>query len=163
MNQVVIMRGLPGSGKSYYADKLSKQNASIICSADSFFETIVLTTDALIGSYTGMFQTEYHFDATKLPVAHAKCFSNFLNALKAQYKHIIVDNTNIHKWEYQNYEAAASLAGYSVQIVEFRAITIEDIKICIRRNTHNVPSNVIANMAVEFEYDTRASMMAIEC
>ena len=155
MKTVIIIRGLPGSGKSRYAVQLSeKHETSIVCSADHFFETTVTTSG-------GHPYKEYRFDPTKLPEAHSECFKGFLDALMKGYEYIIVDNTNIHRWEFQNYEIPAIISGYEVKIVEFRAETIEDVKICIRRNTHGVPQNVIANMAVEFEPDTRAGVMPI--
>ncbi len=144
MKKVYIIRGLPGSGKSYAVSKLAGEDACI-CNADQFF----------------MVDNEYRFDPTKLPVAHAECFKWFLDAIFKKYDKIIVDNTHIHRWEYQNYELAARIAGYQVEIMEFRPVTIDDVKLCIRRNTHRVPPDIIAKMAIEFEIDTRATVMPI--
>lgn len=86
----------------------------------------------------------------------------FLGSLRHGFPLVIVDNTNIHGWEYQNYEEAALLAGYKVEIVEFRVSKIEDVMICIKRNTHRVPYEYIAKMAIEFEPDNRAIVMPIK-
>ena len=162
MRRVVIMRGLPGSGKSRYVKALLEAEAktsghtyiSTVCSADKFFDKPV---DEIVPATGEVLKTTiYDFNPTKLPEAHSACMRGFVEALKLGVGLIVVDNTNIHKWEYQNYVSVATLAGYQVEIVEFRATTIEEVKTCIRRNTHKVPANVIALAAVEFEPDERA-------
>lgn len=153
-NKVVIMRGLPGSGKSRYASKLvSDSPGAVICSADHFFER----EDSIAG-----ISKEYRFDPFKLPEAHAQCFRNFLRALRNKCPLVIVDNTNIRCWEFQNYMAAAWLADYEIDVVEFRAETIEDVRVCANRNTHKVPPDIVAKMAMEFEQYDGAIVAKIE-
>jgi hypothetical protein len=69
---------------------------------------------------------------------------------------IVVDNTNIRRWMYANYELAARLADYEVQIVEIMPETIEDLTVCSNRNRHRVPAAVVAKMVMDFEHDARA-------
>jgi predicted kinase len=76
-------------------------------------------------------------------------------------KHIIVDNTNIRTWEYTNYIVAAKMHGYAVEIVEFRPITVDDIRVCIERNEHRVPADIVSRMCVEFEDCAYATVMPI--
>lgn len=160
MKRVMIVRGLPGSGKSRWAEKyiLDSPSSAVICSADSFFNK-----RESVGQLDGkpMYFSEYKFDPTKLSIAHSECFKGFLNAIMEGCETIVVDNTNIRRWEYQNYELAARVGGYVVDIIEFRATTIDEVKVCIGRNTHNVPSNIIAQMAIDFEIDTRAIVKPI--
>lgn len=147
---VVIVRGLPGSGKSRLAkalvSKVGNGMNAVVCSADDYFNT----------------PRGYEFNPAKLPEAHSACLTNFICALNRGVPVVILDNTNTHRWEYLNYEGIALLKGYDVKIVEFQAKTIHEVRLCIRRNSHGVPPAVIANMAVEFESDDRAIQYPIE-
>lgn len=160
MKRVVIMRGLPGSGKSWYAKNIAdayRQEGEkvLIVSADDFFQKQMT-------SQTGEGYTIYEFNPFKLPEAHQDCFRRFLEALQKGVNIVIVDNTNIHRWEYASYSEATALAGYELSIIEYRAETIDDVKVCIRRNTHKVPAEYIAKMAIEFEPCDGATVRAIQ-
>jgi len=145
--KVVILRGISGSGKSTYASK-HYPNA-VVCSADNFFQE---------GRY-------YNFDVTKLAEAHNECMSRFITLVsKGETQGIscvVVDNTNIHRWEYENYAKLAAAFKCEVEIVEFVPQTIEAVKRCIRRNVHRVPAEIIARMAVEFEPSPNATVVKI--
>jgi predicted kinase len=165
---VVIVRGPSGSGKSTYVKEEFGTLPSIrtVVSADDFFMVDGMVPD------TSMVVPEggqpllvpgriYEFDPTKLGQAHADCFRRFLMALEAGSRMIIVDNTNIHEWEYMNYVTAAKIAGFAVEIVEFRPETVTEIRTCIARNVHRVPAPVVAMMCVEFEPCPYAEVMKI--
>jgi len=131
--KVVILRGPSGSGKSVYASNHFRP--SKLVSADNFF----------------VVDGEYKFDPSRIGMAHADCMHQFLMLLNEGAELIVVDNTNIHIWEFINYVEAANLAGYEIEIVEFAVKTVEAIKVCIGRNTHGVPPEVISRMAIEYE------------
>jgi len=154
--QVKILRGPSGAGKSTWtrqlADKLGVQ--VMVCSADHFFER---RNEGLLKRDGVDYGTDYNFDPTKLPEAHAQCFNSFLRALANGDPVIVVDNTNERRWEYMNYELAAKIAGYEVEIVEFVVRTVEEIVACAKRNSHGVPLSVIATKAASMEPDTRAT------
>ncbi|XP_046384863.1 uncharacterized protein LOC124155181 isoform X2 [Ischnura elegans] len=89
---LILLRGLPGSGKS----TLSKQLLSIpggksgfTCSADDFF----------LVPHGGKGQKEYRFDPLKLEDAHKHCRIQVLRAMAHGVTPIIVDNTNTQAWE----------------------------------------------------------------
>jgi hypothetical protein len=108
---------------------------------------------------------EYKFDPTKLVEYHQLCLKKFLTLLKKGHPQIVVDNTNTHRWEYMNYKLAAELAGYEVEIIEFIAETVEQIKVCIARNSHGTPADIIARHAMEYEpcgFDEHGILMPIE-
>ena len=65
-------------------------------------------------------------------------------------KTIIVDNTNIYKWEYENYVLLAEQLGYEVEIIV--TDMSESAEVYHERNTHGVPLNVIRRMLNEFEH-----------
>jgi len=134
MSTVTIMRGPSGSGKSTHVKKIVNA-LTVVVSSDLYF----------------MKDGEYCFDPRQLPQAHNQCFHKFLWAIRGEVENIVVDNTNIHHWEYVNYVKVAKMNDYKVEIVELMPTTIADIKLCIKRNTHNVPPEVIAKMCIEFE------------
>ena len=84
--KVIIMRGISGSGKSTYAKQLSKEYDAVICSADDYFNK------------TG----NYIFDRNKLKEAHGECLLKADGNLQ-EGRSVIIDNTNVKKWEYQKY------------------------------------------------------------
>lgn len=101
--KVIVMQGTSGSGKSTYAKKKANQPGlnSIIVSADDFFVT----------------PTGYVFDASKLGVAHAMCFGDFIHELRTGTELVIVDNTNSTAVEIAPYMLGASAFGYEAKIV----------------------------------------------
>lgn len=134
---VMILSGIPGSGKSTFANERKQGIRSATFSADHYF----LDGDG-----------NYSFDLSKLGVAHATCMHNFLKALGSwESGLLIVDNTNIHNWERMNYEHAARIKGWEVEQHFFVARTVSDVKVCHSRNTHDVPIGIVLQMAAEHE------------
>jgi predicted kinase len=143
MKQVVILRGLPGSGKSYYAQNLSDdlvngdEQQYLICSTDDYFWQ----------------NGEYQFDKNKLSEYHNLNLSRFIRALSQNIPLVIVDNTNIRRWEFIAYIEAANALGYQV-----KEVVVGDIKdkamqhLYSQRNIHRVPLKVINKMAYQFEW-----------
>ena len=143
---VYIVRGPSGAGKStYIRERLLGQGQGAVCSADDFFSR----------------EGEYDFDVGKLPEAHAWCMGQFLMAIMNECEVIVLDNTSTRKWEYVNYEIAANISGYKVEIVEIVPTTVEQMQMCARRNTHGVPASVIASHCMRFQHDTRAVRMPV--
>lgn len=138
-NKVVIMRGLPGSGKSYYIDKTyqikTEERHYYYFSTDLFWYINDTAT--------------YQFDTKRIQEAHNwnyGCYLERLHSLigynKTIDKPIIVDNTSISAWEIAPYLLAASAYGFEHEIITVWA----DLIVCIKRNVHNVPATVIMNM-----------------
>lgn len=163
MKKVILVRGIPGAGKSTYVRKLRAEHEAlgyevVTCSADDFFIhevwKQVSNTEAGILHNKVM---EYQFDPAKLAEAHSACLGGFLDAVQEADdgdQLVIVDNTFIHKWEMRNYIKAANFADCVVEVHEFRVETIMQLRLCVERNEHKVPADVVARMAMEFEpYD----------
>jgi tRNA uridine 5-carbamoylmethylation protein Kti12 len=96
MSNVIILRGLPGSGKSQIANQLSHSTdyemggLSVgIVSADDFF----------IDPST----RQYNWYADGIREAHKVCYEKFIGYITQDYDLIIVDNTNALHKEYSDY------------------------------------------------------------
>ena len=98
---VILMRGLPGSGKSYFVEKVKKScersNVSFaVCSSDRYFTKQ---------------NKEYKHSNADVALAHAECRNEFVDAISKGCSIAVVDNTHILKWEYQIYQRIATLCG----------------------------------------------------
>ena len=121
MNEMYIMRGLPGSGKSTRAKALG--HVGRIISADDYFMTP---------------EGEYRFDALKLPYAHGRCFSEAIGYLGSIAKYngdLVIDNTNTRNIEIAPYMLLAQAHGWTAKIIAIYPLWAID---CIKRNKHGV-------------------------
>jgi predicted kinase len=133
MNKVMyIVRGLPGSGKSTFANIVWNEYA--ICEADKFFYDK---------------EGNYNFDASKLREAHEWCKQEVETRMQDNqnnpqyYPEIVVSNTFTQEWEMEAYFDLAKKYEYKVisLIVENR-----------HGNTsiHDVPVETIEKMKDRF-------------
>ncbi|XP_043229505.1 2',3'-cyclic-nucleotide 3'-phosphodiesterase-like [Amphibalanus amphitrite] len=98
-----VLRGLPGCGKSYLADKIATTYpGTVLCSADHFF----------------MKDASYQFDREQLSAAHESCKQRAEHACLEQRSHIVVDNTNLRYWEWSEYAKLAARHHYLVLVQE---------------------------------------------
>jgi predicted kinase len=125
--KVTILRGIPGCGKSTYAQKLMSErlNNCDIVSADDFF----------------MVNGVYRFDPSRLPTAHLECYKRFCYGLTKE-RDVIVDNTNTTAWEVAAYYQFAIAAGATVEVVRF----YYDPVLAHARNIHGVPFKQVLTM-----------------
>ena len=132
--KVVILRAIPGSGKSTLARTIqSMVPDTVIVSADNYF----IGPDGV-----------YTFRPAEIKNAHAQCMSEFNNALKDRnVKMIIVDNTNIQRWNFLAYIKIARQMRAQVTVIRFDAD-----KSVGNRNTHGVPEETIQSMYSKWEY-----------
>ena len=132
MSKVIIMRGLPGSGKSYVADRINlnedqPDSVTTIVSADHFH------TDE---------NGDYNYDPANAGDAHAQCFERFVIALENADDLVIVDNTNTLLLEIAPYVAFARLNDAETEIIHVMC----PIRVAYDRNTHGVPFDIIEKM-----------------
>lgn len=135
MMKIIFLRGVPGSGKSTYAEKLIcdsgfKKNWCRVVSADNFFIS----------------NGEYKFKPELLGDAHKACFRAFHDYVMGDDTDyldlLIVDNTNVKLWELSPYVAVANMVGLGFEIHRMEC----KLKECAKRNIHGVPSGKIESM-----------------
>lgn len=147
MNQklAIIMRGLPGSGKSYWVEQYIAN-----LPLDMAFR---LRQYGLFSTDTFFYQgNEYRFDAKKLPEYHQRNLTAFIQALVSSEPIVICDNTNLCHWEYMAYDAVAKALGYQVRIVLVgEPLNTEHQRLCAERNRHHVSLAHIQRMATAFD------------
>jgi len=129
---LILLRGIPGSGKTTLANVILQQpnnNPQEILSADDFFE-----------GENG----EYNFDSTKLKEAHNYCQFRCSERMRQQKSRIVVANTFTQEWEMNEYFKMAERYNYRVHtiIVENRHGN---------ENIHGVPNDKLQQMKNRFE------------
>lgn len=136
MNKCIIIRGVPGSGKTTLISQLEKEynKKAYICSADDYH-------------YFGAakIKENYKFDISNIGSAHKQCQDKFTNGLISNESFIVVDNTNIKEKDYKWYYLLAKQYNYNVI---FHTILPGTIEQHFENNVHNVPKNVIENMII---------------
>ena len=126
---LILLRGLPGSGKSSLAAVLSENGRYPVFSVDSFF------TDKETG--------EYRFCHTDNHLAYKACEDGTRDALRRGEPKVFVDNTFTLEWELSPYFAMAAEFGYMVHTV-----TVENRH--GGRNVHSVSEEQLRKMACKY-------------
>lgn len=174
---VVILRGLPGSGKSHFAELLRKRAAHtsrhfVVCSADYFFERGAGKLNAKARKRVGGPEAVYRevFDPALLPDAHAFCRTEFVEALRASTERsvsngslVVVDNTHVERKSYKWYLEEAASAGASSIVVEIAPPDASDavqMAELVRRGKHAVSAKVLGLMRGKWEADEAAVKVA---
>lgn len=137
--KLVIMRGIPGSGKSTKAKSLVGEG--IIHSTDTLIEAT--------GDYNGYFKKMVDSgDWSEHGRMHSTNFKNAQASMLKGVSPVVVDNTNIKATEPKKYVEAALRIG-----LDEANITIVDVadggctaEVLAERNTHNVPLATIKRM-----------------
>ncbi|KAM7113343.1 NEDD4-binding protein 2 isoform 2-T3 [Ciconia maguari] len=134
---LVLLRGVPGSGKSYLARTLLEDNpGGIILSTDDYFYK----------------HGQYHYDPNCLEEAHDWNRKRAKEAFEMRISPIIIDNTNIQAWEMKPYVTLAQQFKYKVMFREpdtwwkFKPKELE------RRNIHGVSKEKIKRMLEQYEH-----------
>lgn len=126
---LIILRGLPGAGKTTLARVLSENGKYPLFSVDDFF------TDAKTGKYSFVFSKNH--------IAYRQCLQHCEKAMKENILKIILHNVFSMQWEMEPYFKLAKQYSYTLHIT-----TVE--KYHTHSNTHGITNEQIKKMAKKF-------------
>ena len=151
MKKLVMMRGIPGSGKSTKAQEIARKHLEnggrsvAICSTDDYH----------------MEGDEYVFKPKMLGDFHVRNQLRAYEYCRNGIELVIIDNTNIKRKDMTTYISNAKSCGYQIEEVivgedelmsdPTSPIFTSYIDSCAERNTHGVPRDVIDRMARTFQ------------
>jgi len=127
---VIVLSGIPGSGKSRLARKLKGATGETV-SADDYF----------VGP-----DGQYRYIATEISLAHDKCKREFDRAIQSRRTPIIVDNTNTQVSDIEYYIVQGRAAGYDARVIRVTA----DPADAFARQTHDVPPEAFERLWTRF-------------
>ncbi|KAG0708058.1 NEDD4-binding protein 2-like 1 [Chionoecetes opilio] len=136
---LVVMRGLPGSGKTTLAREVKGPNG------------VVLSTDDFFCDKHG----QYLYDASRIGEAHQWNKHRTIKRLKQGKTPILIDNTNLEVWEMKPYFQLALQYGYDVDLLHTATPWRRNAKELARKSIHGVPAKKIEEMKERYEQDVR--------
>lgn len=127
MQQLIILRGLPGAGKSTFARKLRERGDDgwFVVSADDFF----------------IINGEYKYNKNFIRHAHEYCRAKTVQLLLSG-RSVIVDNTNTQIREMEPYFSLKNLLDLDIIVTEVSGNY---------KSIHSVPEEKIAQMRNRWE------------
>ena len=128
MHELIILRGLPGSGKTTLASVLSEEGTYPVFSVDDYF------TDEN-GHYEFRFQENH--------LAYKQCEEGVRTAMQQGAPKIILHNTFTIEWEMEPYFKLASEHDYRLHV-----LTVENRH--GSGNVHDIPEEHIERMRAKY-------------
>jgi len=140
---MIILRGLPGSGKTTLANRLTSQDGSIVLSTDQYF----------------MRNGEYRFSPQELGAAHQWNQARSLHAVQNGSSPIIIDNTCTQRWEAYAYVKQGLSQGYDVRFLECNTSWAKNPAELAVKNSHGMVLNTIQRLLQR--WDTAFTLPAV--
>ena len=127
---LILLRGLPGSGKTTLATRLSENGKYPVYSIDDFF------TDSTSG--------EYKFEFEKNHLAYKQCEEKTRSAMQRAIEKIFLDNTFTLEWELEPYFKLAKEFNYLIYV-----LTVENRH--GNKNVHGISDDQLQKMAEKYK------------
>ncbi|XP_012787272.1 NEDD4-binding protein 2-like 2 isoform X1 [Sorex araneus] len=141
---LILLRGLPGSGKTTLSRILLGQSRDgIVFSTDDYFHH----------------QDGYRYNVNQLGDAHDWNQNRAKQAINQGRSPVIIDNTNTQAWEMKPYVEMAIGKGYRVEFHEPETWWKFDPEELEKRNKHGVSRQKIAQMLDRYEYEMSISIV----
>ncbi|XP_006158506.2 NEDD4-binding protein 2-like 2 isoform X1 [Tupaia chinensis] len=141
---LILLRGLPGSGKTTLSRILLGQSRDgIVFSTDDYFRH----------------QDGYRYNVNQLGDAHDWNQNRAKQAINQGRSPVIIDNTNTQAWEMKPYVEMAIGKGYRVEFHEPETWWKFDPEELEKRNKHGVSRKKIAQMLDCYEYQMSISIV----
>lgn len=132
MPDLIIVRGVPGSGKTTFANNC----ASVF--RDAGISSVVVSADDWMIDEEG----KYAYHHMQLPYCHTMCQREVCKQMTQGTGVILVANTFCRKWEAEVYLQLARLWGYTVTVYRMTGEY---------ENVHGVPADKVAIMRANME------------
>lgn len=136
MKVAVIIRGAPGSGKSYLANRLFEETVGEIKNINR--DNHIFNNDKYL-----YLNGSYKWDLSRLLEARELNLNAFREAVRKGVSPVIVDNPNTKYSEFKPYVAEAFNNGYYVKLISPNTPWARNVTQLFKRNIHNVPKPII--------------------
>jgi hypothetical protein len=142
--QVIIVRGVPGSGKVSYIVSQEYNDCDVdnfkLCYWQNFYGK-------------GL---SYKYRPNETKQAELWSLMRFINASIRRIPRIYIVSTFERKWQYDIYVCLAQIMRYKVKIIELECRDLRDLRYFQLRSTHNIPFSRAERIFNDWEYDERA-------
>ncbi len=123
--EFIIMRGMSGAGKSFLAKQLAGATGQQFAADDYFMDE----------------QGNYNWSGDRVQAAHQWNHKRIIEAINQDVSPVIMDNTNISKWDLKQSKPLIEYAesmGYTVRIEEANTPWAKDVNELAKKNQHGL-------------------------
>ncbi|XP_028155121.1 NEDD4-binding protein 2 [Diabrotica virgifera virgifera] len=149
---LVILRGTPGSGKSFLGKKILEHTVGF----DRNYQFHIMSSDDYFCQNP---RGNYEYDVHKIEQAHNWNQQRTFEKVSRGFSPIIIDNTNTQMWEMKPYATMATDFGYLIEILEPDTHWCFNDKELSKRNIHGVPRQKIKDMIERYEKNITAEKL----